>query len=113
MPSSQPTRRVPGQVGHGRTDHDGLVNLQEYALGSSPADGKDAARPVVARAFSPDRITFTYQKLRTDVTCTVESAAALTAPWSAAGVDQGGDGPTVTASIPVNGGRRFLRLRVQ
>ena len=94
-------------------DKDGLVNLLEYALGSSPIDGKDAARPDAARATAPDRITFTYQKLRADVTYAVEAATATTGPWSAIGVDQGGTGPAVTASVPVSGGRRFLRLRVQ
>lgn len=94
-------------------DKDGLVNLLEYALGSSPIDGRDAARPAAARAAAPDRITFTYQKLRADVTYTVEAATATTGLWSSAGVDQGGAGPTVTASVPVSGGRKFLRLRVQ
>jgi hypothetical protein len=94
-------------------DFDGFVNLLEYALGSSPVDGKDTAPPAAARAAGPDRITFAYQKLRADVIYTVEAAATLTGPWSSAGVDQGGAGPSVTASISVSGGRRFLRLRVQ
>jgi len=94
-------------------DNDGLVNLLEYALGSSPIDGKDAAHPAAARAASPDRITFTYQKLRTDVTYTVEASTTTSGPWSSSGVDQGGAGPGVTASIPVSGGRKFVRLRVQ
>ena len=94
-------------------DHDGLVNLLEYALGSSPIDGRDAARPTAARTAAPDRITFIYQKLRADVLYTVEAATATTGPWSSTGVDQGGAGPTVTASVPVSGGRKFLRLRVQ
>ena len=94
-------------------DNDDFVNLLEYALGSSPVDGKDAARPAAARASTPDRITFTFQKLRADVLYTVEAATTLTGPWSSAGVDQGGAGPSVIASVPVNGGRKFLRLRVQ
>jgi hypothetical protein len=94
-------------------DKDGLVNLLEYALGSSPIDGKDAARPAAARAAGPDRITFTYEKLRAEVTYTVEASTATTGPWSSSGVDQGGAGPTVVASVPVSSGRKFLRLRVQ
>jgi hypothetical protein len=103
---------APGATGLLAVTVDG-VNLLEYALGSSPVDSKDAARPTAARVSGPDRIAFTYQKLRADVIYTVEAAATLTGPWSSTGVDQGGAGPAVTASVPVSGGRRFLRLRAQ
>ena len=94
-------------------DRDGYVNLLEYALGSSPVDAGETARPAITRAGAPDRITLTYQKLRADVRYAVEAAGSLAGPWSTAGVDQGGSGPTVTASVPVGGERTFVRLRVE
>ena len=94
-------------------DGDGLPNLAEYALGSSPVDATDAARPAIARLSSPTRLTLTYARLRADITYTVEATTDLgTVAWSAAGVDQGGAGTPVTATYPLAGPRAFLRLRV-
>ena len=62
---------------------------------------------------SPDwmHLTLTYNKLRTDLSYEVEwSPDGKT--WSTIGVDQGGPGPLVTASVPINGGAKMLRLHV-
>ena len=96
-------------------DGDGLPNLAEYALGSSPIDAADAARPTVARASGPERLTLTYQRLRDDVVYSVEATGDLGAgaSWSPSGVDQGDTGATtVTAGTPLTGARVFLRLRL-
>lgn len=91
------------------TDGDGLPNLLEYALGSSPVS---AASTGVATIESADgRLSLSYQRLRDELTYLVESSTDL-ATWTAADVDQGGAGPQVTASTPLDGGRKFLRLRV-
>ncbi len=96
---------------HADPDFDGLVNILEYALGSSPVNSKDAARPLLARQTGPDRLTLSYQRLRDDITYTVQTSPG-TGGWTANGVDQGSPGPAVTASVPITGLRALLRLVV-
>ncbi len=59
-------------------------------------------------------LTYTYRRVRSDITYSVEAGDNLALPWSAAPVDQGtpaGDG-TTTAGIPLTALEDFLRLRV-
>jgi hypothetical protein len=93
-------------------DNDGLVNLIEYALGSSPVDPNDATLPAAERLTGPDRLALSYQKIRDDILYRVEASAAPDGPWSEEDVDQGGPGPAVTASILMTAQRAFLRLKV-
>lgn len=100
---------IPADTGHGADpDTDGHALLAEYASALSP-NGPDAeALAKVASAES--RLTLTYLRARTDITYLVEASSDL-AVWSEVGVDQGGPGPWVTASITSGIGPVFLRLR--
>ncbi|WP_438480370.1 beta strand repeat-containing protein [Oleiharenicola lentus] len=92
-------------------DGDGVSNLLEYAIGLNPALADPQAMPqatVVA-----NRLTFIYERARTDVTYSVETSTDLTT-WTATGVDQGtpdGEGVTV-ASVAMDVPNRFMRLKV-
>lgn len=94
----------------GDPDADGLCNLLEYALGSDPSVPSPAAVP--APSVSGGRLRLTYARPRSDVTYVVETSVDCRT-WTTSGVDQGGTGTSVTASIPEPvTGMRFLRLRV-
>lgn len=90
-------------------DGDGLPNLMEYALGSSPVSADSANFPVVSAVDG--RLILAYRRLRDELTYTVESSADLQ-NWSASDVDQGGAGTEAVASTPIDGARKFLRLKV-
>jgi len=94
----------------GDSDNDGLPNLMEYALNTNPLVA-DHPSPVVVTSGS-GLLKLTYTKWRADVTYCVETSTDLVT-WTSSGVDQGGDGLTVSASVPSGAdARRFLRLRV-
>ena len=59
------------------------------------------------------RLELAYTKARPEIQHVVEASSDLQL-WNSDGVDQGGAGPAVTASVPLtgSGSRRFLRLRV-
>jgi hypothetical protein len=94
-------------------DGDGFANLLEYALDLNPLAASTAGLPVAT--VSGGNLTLTYKRARAGLTYTVQTTPDLAAsPWTATGVAQGtpaGDG-TTTASIPLGGPRRFLRLQV-
>jgi hypothetical protein len=93
-------------------DHDGIVNLLEYATNSHP----NAANPSVGSLSKKGSVmTFSYIKntAATDVTYIVEWSDSLQSNWSTAGLAISQQGNLVTATIPVTAGRRFARLRVE
>jgi hypothetical protein len=95
-------------------DGDGLSNFLEYALGSSPIDPTDSRRPVLGRQPGDQRLTLTYYRARSELNYAVEAASVLApdSAWTTDGVDQGSEGPEVTASAEADGPRKFLRLRI-
>ena len=94
---------------NGDSDGDGTVNLMEYALNTNPLQADK--NPLVVTTGS-GLMKLTYTKWRADVSYSVETSTDLKA-WTTTSVDQGGSGPTVSASVPIGtDARRFLRLRV-
>lgn len=91
-------------------DHDGVVNLMEFALGQPPM-GQSAP---LASTTTGGNLTLTYTRARPDVVDYLVVFSSTLASWSEAGVDQGTpDGAGVTtAAIPMGSGPGFLRLRV-
>ena len=97
-------------------DGDGFDNLIEYALDLNPngSGGAFTGTPPTS-VQSPAQLSYTYRRVRNDVTYTVETSPTLTGgTWTSVGVTQGTPGPdgTTTASIPITPGSGFLRLSV-
>lgn len=92
-------------------DGDGVPLLVEYALDMDPGIASVIGLPVVR--IAADRLELAYTKIRPEIQHVVEASSDLLI-WNTDGVDQGGAGPTVTASVSLTGfgSRRFLRLRV-
>jgi uncharacterized delta-60 repeat protein len=93
-------------------DFDGIPNLVEYALGLDPLTDSAAQMPQTVN--NGTHLTYTYRRVRSDITYSVEAGDNLALPWSAANVNQGtpaGDG-TTTATLPLTAPEGFLRLRV-
>ena len=110
-------------------DHDGIVNLMEYALNLDPniplANGGapgHAGLPAID-AGAPENFAMIYRRnlAATDVTYTVEESNDLgkTDPWSQASVTEtilSDDGQTrvIRAAVPAGAApRKFLRLKVE
>jgi hypothetical protein len=111
------------------TDHDGLSDLLEYALGGDPNDSDDRPAPTLVG----DAFTFNHLPLRTDVEWVVETSSDLSeGGWTPVAVIRAGGlahtvdpGLTLTgnpgdpASIslsplpPDAGPRSFVRLKVR
>jgi Immunoglobulin I-set domain len=95
-------------------DADGVTNLVEFALGMFPLTPATQGLPVAA-AIGNNLILRYVRAQPAAITYTVETTGDLTTnSWTAIGVSQGApdaDGVT-TASIPIAGGAKFLRLRV-
>jgi hypothetical protein len=95
-------------------DGDGITNLMEYALALNPMGADVGGLPTAQ--VSGGNLTLTYYKRRTDVVYEVITTTTLENPgsWTTTGVTQGTpDGnKKVTASVPLTGGKGFLRLRV-
>lgn len=102
-------------------DHDGIVNLIEFATGRSPGtpDGS-----ITALTKSAGVLEFTYRKSHAAVAdgfqFAVEWSDALPAGWSVTGVTQAlvpdtDDGVSTLwkATLPSGPNRRFVRLKVQ
>jgi hypothetical protein len=89
--------------------HDGIPNLIKYAVGLDP--NKHEVSPATLSMDSAN-LYLTYDKARSELGYSVQTSTDLQT-WTTAGVNQGGVGPIVTASVPIGpGGRRFLRLGV-
>jgi probable HAF family extracellular repeat protein len=97
-------------------DGDQIPNLMEYALDLNPNGyGGSFTGTPPSIASTPTLLSYTYRRVRADVTYVVQTSPSLIGgTWTSGGVTQGmpaGDG-TTTASIPVTPGSRFLRLSV-
>lgn len=95
-------------------DSDGLCNLIEYALGTSPVSAASKKNPVPGT--SGNFLTLTFQRAQPDVSYIVEGSSDLVS-WAAIATDPGTVGQTVTVTdtVPISSAspaRRFLRLRV-
>jgi hypothetical protein len=89
-------------------DHDGLLQLVEFALGRNPNVG-DAVGAIVTR-ISGGMLELVFTKAREDVTYGVEVSENL-AGWSSEGVEMSG-GPETVGRVPATPGQKYLRLRV-
>ncbi len=69
--------------------------------------------PQIQGVAVPPLFTYTYRRIRPEVTYVVEASYDLI-NWSPVGVNQGTPLPdgTTTASIPFSGPPRFLQLKV-
>ncbi len=91
-------------------DHDGVVNLMEFALGQPPMEPSAPLESSTAGG----NLSLTYTRARPDHVNYLVVFSSTLASWSEVGVDQGTpDGAGVTtATIPMGSGPGFLRLRV-
>ena len=101
-------------------DGDGLNNLHEYLLGGSVADSDTARLPRLTVAGGYATLSFTRRFAADDATLSVETAPAVTGPWTADGVflsatanTDGTETLTYRAPNPQtsNGPRFFLRAK--
>ena len=93
-------------------DGDGLTNLFEYAIGLDPTLA-DTPAATTLRA-NGTTLTYSYRRAAaTGVNYAVETSTDLVT-WTETGVDQGTPDAqgNVTASASLEGGPRFLRLKV-
>lgn len=103
-------------------DGDGLANLLEYALGSTPVSSASAAPPQVGaqtETTGARRLTLTFARIAdAALLYAVEGADSLAGPWTTQWTSTGTAnvaGPVTVpdgATLPAAGGARFLRLRV-
>jgi hypothetical protein len=95
-------------------DGDGVPNLLEYALGTSPTQAASMSTPV--SGASGNRLTLTFLRAVNGVTYIAEASPDL-ASWTTIATNPGSVGQNVTVSDTVdlpagNPPQRFLRLRV-
>ena len=115
----------PGESATSDVDGDGWLALAEYALGWSAAlgnDGKGAVLPVMSR--SNNQLVLNYQVRTNDPKVTVvpeNSGDLVSSNWVTSNVSVSNLGVTNvggetlqrrSASVPIDGDRKFLRLRV-
>jgi hypothetical protein len=94
-------------------DGDGIVNLLEYALGTTP--DSSASRPNLTSQISDSKLQLTFTPQRSDVTYTVEASSDLVT-WTDLAMPTltVGQSATVTDDTALSGTvtKRFLRLKV-
>jgi len=97
-------------------DVDGRVNLLEYAFGTRPDNYFAASFPSVST--EAERMVFRFDRnaLATDLTYTVQTAAAPEGPWTAVAESRGGNPVIslvngVTVSEPATGPLRQVEVR--
>ena len=94
-------------------DRDGLPNLVEYALGTSPVSAGSSAPPVVGR--SADRLTLRFTpQVVAGLTYAVQTSPDL-ATWTTtplAGLSAGAPFTWTDTATIASGQRRYVRLRV-
>jgi fibronectin-binding autotransporter adhesin len=100
-------------------DGDGLINVVEYATGTSPVAALGTPGYSVSR--SGDLLSLTYTRIADPaLTYTVQATSDLTGVWSTvavAGNPSTGSANvagsvTITDTVPITSGKRFLRLQV-
>ncbi len=91
-------------------DHDGIVNLLEYAFGFDPEKGSAALKPKLGKSGS--NATLSFPALRAELTYSVEVSTDLKT-WSTTGVTLTTNGTTKTASYPMSAQKAFLRISVK
>lgn len=113
------------------SDGDGLRNIIEYALGTSPSEADVTNQPVtgIAQIGGKTYLTLTFARRLavTDVSLTVEASDSPTGPWTSLDPLQPENQVSSHANLPATGwetitvkdseavrehSRRFLRLRV-
>ncbi len=97
-------------------DFDGVANLMEYALGTTPTNAASATAPIAV--ILNQRLQLTFLRARPDVTYIVEASSNLSpGSWTTLATNPGSVGQSVTVidtvEIPTAyPPHRFLRLRV-
>jgi hypothetical protein len=91
-------------------DHDGIVNLLEYAFGFDPEKGSAALMPKLGKSGS--NATLSFPALRAELTYGVEVSTDLKT-WSTTGVTLTTNGTTKTATYPMSAQKAFLRILVK
>jgi hypothetical protein len=95
-------------------DNDGASNSFEYALGLDPTKSDPAGLPSTSKTAST--FSYIYKRARTNVTYLVQASTDLgnASSWTTEGITQGtpDTNGNVTATIPITGGARFVRLQV-
>ncbi len=112
-----PTQRAAsGTVGPmDDPEHDGVINLMEYALGLDPNVRNPSLPPAVIRSGNTLEYTFPRNFALTDIAYTPETAASLSGAWTpVAALDTTGTGDIriMKVSLPMNGSHLFVRLRI-
>jgi|GEM_PF-1785716 len=94
-------------------DSDGLANLLEFALGSSPIAASPVASPVVG-VVAGNNLEFRFFRARSELTYLVRASSDLK-NWTTVATNPGSVGQNVTyiAPAPTPPGRVFYRLQVQ
>jgi hypothetical protein len=93
---------------------DGLQNLLEYALNLHPREPSFAGLPVVGDDGGNLTLTYLKDTTKTDISYQVETSDSLSG-WGAvsdAFVSTNGTIETRKAVVPINGIRKFLRLKI-
>ncbi len=92
-------------------DHDGLVNLLEYAFGFDPETDSSPSMPVIERVGSNVRLVFPVPRAAT-MNYTVEKSTDLQ-NWSSSGITLSTAAGKTTATLPLSSGlQAFLRIQV-
>ncbi len=113
-------------------DHDGLTNLEEYALGGNPSVADVySTNPAIAASSGALRLSFKCNAARTDLVYTVQASTDVNGPWTDVARSTGGGATVplsglssvsdtgigartvqVTDSTTLGTGPRFLRLKI-
>lgn len=103
----------------GDYDNDGVANMVEYVLGTSPSAGTQSGLPVAVKTGSNLVVTFTRVKAAGSAgfTSGIEYSQSLTGTWTGiapSNIQDNGSTETVTATIPIPPGadKLFARLTV-
>lgn len=103
----------------GDFDKDGVANMTEYVLGTSPANGSQSALPLAEKSGTDLIVTFTRVKAAgtAGFVSVIEYSETLTGTWTEiapSNIQDNGTTETVTATIPIPSGvtKIFARLKV-
>jgi hypothetical protein len=91
-------------------DHDGIVNLLEYAFAFDPEKNSSALMPKLGK--SGTNATLSFPASRASLTYSVEASTDMQT-WSTTGVTLTTNGNTKTATYPMSAQKAFLRIAVR